>query len=107
ISFGWINGCPLAARSSSLVLAALTVLVVYALARALYPEGRTAWRTTLLFAVVPLFHAGGAMIQPDTSLIFFMSLTWLCFWKASREGATPLWWVLSGLTAGCALLTKF
>lgn len=107
LSFGWINGCPLAARSSSIVLAALTTLVVYALARSLYPEGRTAWRSALVFSVVPLFHAGGAMIQPDTSLMFFMSLTWLCFWKAAGKDGGPVWWLLSGVAAGLALLTKF
>lgn len=105
--FGWIDGSPLAARSSSLVLAAVTLGVIYALARAVYPEGRTAWRATLLFAVIPLFHAAGFLIQPDTSLIFFMSLTWLFFWKASRPGSGWLFWILSGVTAGCALLTKF
>lgn len=105
--FGWIDGSPLAARSSSIVLAALTVFVVYALARAIYPEGRTAWRSALLLAVIPIFHAAGFLIQPDTSLIFFMSLTWLFFWKASRPGSGWLFWLLSGVTAGCALLTKF
>lgn len=105
--FGGVDGSPLAARSSSIVLAALTVLLVYALARAMVPGGRTAWRTALLFAVTPLFHAGGAMIQPDTSLLFFMTLTWLSFWKASRPGGRPGWWLLSGLAAGGALLTKF
>lgn len=107
LGLGWVDGSPLAARSSSVVLSALTVLLVYALARSMFPGGRTAWRSALLFAVTPLFHAVGALIQPDASLIFFMTLTWLCFWRASRPEAPAFWWVLSGLAAGGALLTKF
>ncbi len=107
LSFGWINGCVLAARSSSLVLAALTLGVIYLLASAIYPGGRTAWRSTLLFAFIPLYHASGMLIQPDTALLFFMSLTWLVFWKASRPDGSILFWILSGIAAGCALLTKF
>jgi hypothetical protein len=107
LSFGWVNGSVLAARSSSLFLAALTLGAIYLLARSLYPEGRTAWRSALLLAVVPLFHAAGMLIQPDTALLFFMTLTWLCFWKASRPGGSILFWILSGITAGGALLTKF
>lgn len=107
LCFGWVDGSPLAARSSSLLLAGLTIPVIYAIARSLYPEGRTAWRSALLFAAIPLFHAAGMLIQPDTSLIFFMSLTWFFFWKASRPGSGWSFWLLSGVTAGCALLTKF
>lgn len=107
LSFGWINGSPLAARSSSIILSAILPLVIYALARSMYPDGKTPWRCALLFSIVPLFHAGGVMIQPDTGLIFFASLTWLCFWRAYSAGRTPVWWCLSGVCAGLTLLCKF
>ncbi|MBI1784488.1 glycosyltransferase family 39 protein [Candidatus Sumerlaeota bacterium] len=112
IFFGWVRGSALAARSAPIILGALTTLVVYALARELFPQTRTAWRAALMFSLVPVFAMGSVLIQPDNSLAFFCALTWFCFWRAMEadlgRGKYPLpLWIAAGAAAGLALLSKF
>lgn len=105
--FGWVHGSQLAARSSAIILAALTTWGLFLLARTLFPEGRTAWRTALLFTLIPIFNFGAVVLGPDNSLAFFLTLTWLLFWMAAERQTSLLLWVAAGLTAGLALLSKF
>ncbi|OPZ08281.1 MAG: Undecaprenyl phosphate-alpha-4-amino-4-deoxy-L-arabinose arabinosyl transferase [candidate division BRC1 bacterium ADurb.BinA292] len=117
IFFGWVEASELAARSGPIILAVLSSLIVYRLARDLFPSGPTAWRGAALFSVTPIFFANGLLTQPDNSLVLFMTLTWLAFWRGCG-GAAPDpadarrperlgWWALAGVAAGCALLSKF
>ena len=111
---GWINwlgasgalGSPLAARAPAIFLGALSTLAVYALARELFPAGRTAWRAALLFTITPIFDLNAMFITPDNSLLLAMTLTWWRFWRAAQRPAA--WrWALAGVCAGLALLAKF
>lgn len=107
ISFGWIMRSQLAARSGPIILGALTTLVVYRLGTELFGSKRIGWRAALVFGVVPIFDAGCVLIQPDNGLMFFMALTWLLFWRAAQSGARIGPWLLTGIPAGLALLSKF
>ncbi|MCX7013096.1 MAG: glycosyltransferase family 39 protein [Candidatus Sumerlaeota bacterium] len=71
---GWVNGSELAARCGPIVLGALTTLVIFALAKELFPGGRTAWRAALLYALTPLFDLNAVILQPDNPLILFTTL---------------------------------
>lgn len=104
--FGWIDGSELAARTSALALGALSVGVVYWLARE-FTNRAAAACFAALYAIVPVFDLNGILLQPDNSLILFMLLTWLFFWRAANLRNRMGLWVAVGLFAGLALLSKF
>ncbi len=104
--FGWIDGSVVAARAAPILLFALSLWALFALSRALFPDGRSAWLSALFFAAAPLFLAGGAMVGPDAPLLLFMLLAWRFFWLAAESGKTG-WWLAAGAAAGAALLSKF
>ncbi len=104
---GAVPASTLAARTGPVLLSALTILLVHRLARDLWPGGRTAWRAAVLFALAPIFFAGGVVLLPDTGLLLFMALTWVLFLRAVRRGTALLPWLLAGAAAGGALLSKF
>ncbi|MCX7016862.1 MAG: glycosyltransferase family 39 protein [Candidatus Sumerlaeota bacterium] len=106
ICFGWINGSPLAARSGPILLGFVSALLVYQLTLELFQNSRTAWRAAALFSLVPIFDAMCVLIEPDNSLLLFSVLTWLLFWKALQRESSLGLWVLAGLAAGLALLSK-
>jgi 4-amino-4-deoxy-L-arabinose transferase-like glycosyltransferase len=107
LCFGWIYGSQLAARSGPIILGAVTTLIVYRLGTELFGSRRAGWRAALLFGVVPIFDAGCVLIQPDNGLMCFMALTWLLFWRATQRGTAIGPWLLTGVAAGLALLSKF
>jgi 4-amino-4-deoxy-L-arabinose transferase-like glycosyltransferase len=105
--FGPVDASPLAARSGPILLGALGIVLVHRLARDLWPGGSTAWRAAVLFALAPIFFAGGVVLLPDTGLLLFCLSTWILFLRAVRRGPALLPWILAGLAAGGALLSKF
>lgn len=107
IFFSWVLGSELALRSGALILGALTIFAVYGFARSLFPQGTTAWRSTLLFGITPIFAGLGIVFQPDNALILFMVLTWWLFWRAIEKESNLALWFAAGVVAGLALLSKF
>ena len=105
--FGWVDASQLAARSGPLLLGALVIVLVHRLARELWPDGGTAWRAALLFSLAPIFFAGGVVLIPDTGLLLFCLLAWILFLRAVRHGPALLPWLLAGIAAGGAMLSKF
>ncbi|MBN1866588.1 glycosyltransferase family 39 protein [Candidatus Sumerlaeota bacterium] len=104
---GWVDTSELAARSGPIVLGALTPLAIYGLARAMYPASpRLAWRAAALCAITPMFSLNAILVMPDNSLVLFTALSWWFFWRAANGRGTGAW-ILAGLAAGLALLSKF
>ncbi len=105
--FGWITGSQLAARSGPIILGAITASVIYALAWELFAESRIALRAAALYCLAPIMNALSVVIEPDNSLLLFTALAWLLFWRAVRSGTRLVPWLLCGVGAGLALLSKF
>jgi len=72
----------------------------------MFDAGERAVRAWLLMAVaVPTFVSVRFLTNPDPALCCFWMLTMVALWKA-RRGSLG-WWLLAGLFAGCALLSKY
>lgn len=54
---------------------------------------------------MPLFLAYRFLTTPDPPLLFFWTLCMYALWRA--RGGSIGWWLLAGLAAGCALLSKY
>jgi hypothetical protein len=104
---GRILGSTLAARFPALLTGFLCSLAFFGLARALWPQGRLALRAAALFSLTPLIDANAMFLSPDNGLALFTTLTWLCFWRAAQRPELLARWMLAGLCAGLALLSKF
>lgn len=108
VLFGWIRHSELAVRAPAIILSAGSACLLYGLARTMFANPRVAWLTTAAYLLAPILLLGGASLQPDAPLIFFMTGTWLFFWRASQaENGGRGWWLAAGVFAGGALLSKF
>lgn len=67
------------------------------------PRARRVW--LLLCVGVPSLVATRFLSNPDPAVVCFWMLTLATLWRA-RSGSLG-WWVLAGLCAGCALLSKY
>lgn len=72
---------------------------------------RAAARAAVLMFVVPLATLGFVLATPDAPFLAALTLACLFFVYAMaspvRSGASLLWWILTGLFAGAAMLSKY
>lgn len=83
----------------------LGALLGYRMAQQIF-GGRAGALAVLVWASLPIMQAGFHIVTPDNPLMIF---TWLALWSAWRAGREPgaLWWLLTGLFIGLALLAKY
>lgn len=86
-------------RPAALLCGFGTVAAVWGLARDVHGSREAAWRAAALWSVVPVAIMGGVWATPDAPLLLFWTLA---LWAVWRER-----WVLAGLAAGLALLSKY
>jgi len=81
-------------------------LLIAAIARDLGGSPATAFRASLWYNATITIGLGGIIASPDASTTFFWVLT---LWALGRiqAGRTPQWWVVAGLTAGLACISKY
>ena len=75
-------------------------------AETLLPGRRAGLWAALLLNATLLFGAGSVIITPDTPLLFFWTAT---LWALARivAGGRGAWWLVVGICAGGALLSKY
>jgi 4-amino-4-deoxy-L-arabinose transferase-like glycosyltransferase len=97
---------PLAVRLLPSLASGLTSLVIYDLALRLDAGAATAGRALVWYNATLLVAAGGFLAVPDAPAAMFWTLT---LWAASRVGnpGAMLWWIIVGLAAGAASLSKY
>ncbi|MFQ5504152.1 MAG: glycosyltransferase family 39 protein [Planctomycetota bacterium] len=98
------NGA-LGIRVGTLACGLGVVLVGRALLREFGANRHSQLAWLLLFACVPILMMTRFLANPDSPLVFFWILSIFALWKA-RAGLLR-WWVLAGLAAGLALLSKY
>lgn len=102
----WGPPSPLAARFHSVVDHFLCSLLLYCYARNQFHSTMAGIRAACLFNVIPIYSIFAIQNQPDAPLLVFWCATLLCFERSLVTGK-PGWWLLAGLSAGGALLSKF
>ncbi|MDQ7842608.1 MAG: glycosyltransferase family 39 protein [Armatimonadota bacterium] len=99
-----LGDTPLGVRFGAVLLAAGTTALVFALGRMMF--GASAGLVAAIgFQLIPSFTLGSLFAFPDAPFIFFWILTLWALWRA-RSAGRPLDWVLTGLGAGLAMLSK-
>jgi 4-amino-4-deoxy-L-arabinose transferase-like glycosyltransferase len=95
-------------RLLSLALGAVTIVAVYATARAVWPErGAVALLAASLVAFNPQFVFIASVVNNDNLLNAAAAVAlWLAVGIARRGGSPRAWWAL-GTTVGVGLLAKF
>lgn len=93
------------ARLPMLVLGPILGFTLFAWSRRLFGT-RGAFLSLGLFALSPNLIANQSLITPDFALTTFIFLTGWCFYEMIRT-ERPVWVVLTGVSAGLALLSKF
>lgn len=93
----------LAVRLPVVLLATVSTLAIYALARRLFspPAGL---RAAILFQVLPAVVAGGIIAAPDGPLAAYWLLAMLFTWMATRGASWA--WPAAGVAAGLAIQCK-
>ncbi|MBI5640710.1 MAG: glycosyltransferase family 39 protein [Nitrospirae bacterium] len=100
-------------RIFAVIFSALSSLILYRLGRDLY-DARTGLFSALLVQIVPLYSVFGVLLTIDSPFIFFWVLSLFFFRKALDSGLSAgtqkhlhLYWVLTGVTTGLGILTKY
>lgn len=98
-------------RWFSLFLAALTLLLTYAIARLAFPHSRTlALLTLLVVATIPQFDFISATVSNDNMIILLSTavLYWLARLLTDSSGRSVTWyeWGILGVLLGLAVLSK-
>lgn len=108
IAFGRViaGDTTLGVRLLPVVGGALTTLLLYDAARLAGAGERLAARAAVWFNATLLIGFGGFLAVPDAPSTLFWTATLWSLLKARRTGA-PAWWILAGLTAGLATLSKY
>lgn len=96
---------PLAIKSLAVLLYSATALVVLVLGTRLYGARVGAW-AALLFQSLPIVGVLSLFTSTDAPLMLFWALTLYGLVRAV-EGDELRWWLLTGLTAGLGLLSKY
>jgi 4-amino-4-deoxy-L-arabinose transferase-like glycosyltransferase len=97
---------PLGARLVPVLASAVAGIFIYDIAQLTGLSGRTAARAVAWYNAAPLVGFGAMLILPDAATTLFWCLTLWAILKSERTGRGE-WWILAGLAAGCAVLSKY
>jgi 4-amino-4-deoxy-L-arabinose transferase-like glycosyltransferase len=97
---------PLGVRFVAVLASGLNTWLVGDLARRLGAEPRTAFRAALWYNATLTVCLGGMLAIPDAPASLFWTIT---LWALARywQGRRPVWWLVAGLAAGLAVLSKY
>jgi 4-amino-4-deoxy-L-arabinose transferase-like glycosyltransferase len=98
---------PLGLRLVPTLASGLTGLVVYDLALRLGAARQTAARASVWYNATLLAGMGGAIATPDAAATPFWVLTLWCLARTGEGRRDATWWILAGVTAGLACLSKY
>ena len=93
-------------RLGPIICGAITLVILRSLSLALYRDERVAFWAAVLILVMPYQHLLAVALLPDATLNLFWCATLLAFWHAVNNGKWSTW-LLAGLLAGGALLSKY
>lgn len=92
-------------RLPALITSVVTILIIYALAKKMFGQA-VANIAAMLAIACPIIEAVAFVVTPDSPLLMFWALTLYFFYIGVFENSVKSIY-LSGLFAGCALLSKY
>lgn len=95
-------------RVFAVLLSALTSVFIFKSGKYLYSE-KTGFLSAVMLQLVPLFNAQSILMTIDAPYLFFWTLSFYIFLKATDAAevkAKALWWGVLGISVGLGLLTK-
>ncbi len=93
-------------RLLPVLAAGLASMLVCDITQTLSAEPRTGFRAALWYNATITIGAGGILATPDAAAVLFWIAT---LWSLTKiwSGRSPRWWVLAGVTAGLACISKY
>ncbi len=104
-SFKLFGVCLFAARLVPVVFSVLSLWMVFELVHSMY-DGKTALLSVSFLAIMPAYFWLSQMALLETMLLFFVTLSLLCFYKWLVTQKDKML-VFSGLALGLGLLTEY
>ena len=101
-----VGNSALGVRLLPVLGAGIASILVAAITRDLGASSATALRASLWYNATITIGLGGILATPDASATFFWVLT---LWALGRlhAGRSSRWWILAGLAAGLACISKY
>jgi 4-amino-4-deoxy-L-arabinose transferase-like glycosyltransferase len=102
----YLPDSPLTARIGAIACGILAVSLLRLLILALYRDERVALAALVVLLVLPYQQLLMVALLPDAPLALFWCCSLLFFWKAIQDDRS-LWWLLTGISFGGCLLSKY
>ncbi len=106
LSTYFLGNTELGIRINPTLVGFILPLVHYQLAKTLFDDEKIAfWSSIVLFAM-PHYHYTSMVFTTDTLVLLFWSLCMLYSWNAIKKDKWK-YWILSGLTFGLGMISKY
>lgn len=92
-------------RLSSPLLHLGTAIIIYKIAATLYNREK-AFYSAITYITMPAVMLSSSLVSTDPSLLFFWALSIYFFIKSIKENLWR-WWILTGISAGLGMLSKY
>ncbi len=93
-------------RINAIAIGFILPFIHYALARRLFKDEKVAFWSSIVLFVLPHYHFVSKVFTTDTLLVLFWSLNMLFCLHALQKDKLK-YWVLSGLTLGLGIISKY
>lgn len=99
-----VGDSPLGVRLGPILMAFITSLLVYDLARQMF-DRRAGLLAAAGYQIIPIAAVGAIIAAPDAPFILFWVLAVWCLWRARTSGRAWAWYG-AGLAGGLCLMSK-
>ncbi|WP_029520829.1 glycosyltransferase family 39 protein [Persephonella sp. IF05-L8] len=106
ISTSILGDTELGVRINAILIGFLIGILVYLFTKELFKDENLAFFSSVFIVAIPVYQIGSYIFLTDAPLALFWLLTIYLFFKATEENK-PVLWILTGISAGFAFLSKF
>ncbi|MGC9006323.1 MAG: ArnT family glycosyltransferase [Sulfurihydrogenibium sp.] len=93
-------------RINAIILGFFIAIITYVFSKELFKDEKVAFFNSVFIYAVPAYDIASVIFLTDTPLAFFYLLLSYLFYKSVKENK-PYLWIMTGISAGLAFLSKY
>ncbi|ACD66325.1 MAG TPA: phospholipid carrier-dependent glycosyltransferase [Sulfurihydrogenibium sp.] len=106
ISTSILGDTEIGVRINSIIFGFLITIIIYLFSKEIFKDEKLAFFISVFIYLIPAYDIASIIFLTDTPLAFFYLLLSYLFYKSVYE-KKPSLWILTGISAGLAFLSKY